>query len=244
MGETAPGYDAETGWLRPDPTTGRYYDPATGRWVCEDPVGFTAGDPNLARYVGNDPINRTDPSGLQAVAAPPPPAVGPAVGPAGNPVIQFPADTGTGLPRPGFSPRPPSGRPSDDPDVQYWIGQARDAGVPNSEIEAILSRSYLGMPGSGSWQEYVIRDLRRAIKAHEPKTEADILRKWCKKLGVKVDEKRDKECRDAYDKDVETCKEHYSDRRDRAACYERAANRLARCLAGEEPRPKLIPERR
>ena len=43
----------------------RWYDPATGRWLSQDPIGFAAGDANLYRYVGNGPTNATDPSGLQ-----------------------------------------------------------------------------------------------------------------------------------------------------------------------------------
>ncbi len=42
----------------------RWYDPETGRFVSEDPIGFSAGDTNLNRYVGNGPVNGTDPSGL------------------------------------------------------------------------------------------------------------------------------------------------------------------------------------
>jgi RHS repeat-associated protein len=42
----------------------RYYDPAVGRWISEDPIGFAAGDTNLARYVGNGPTNASDPLGL------------------------------------------------------------------------------------------------------------------------------------------------------------------------------------
>jgi RHS repeat-associated protein len=45
----------------------RWYDPANGKWISEDPIGF-AGDPsNLYRYVGNVPNGRIDPNGLQAV---------------------------------------------------------------------------------------------------------------------------------------------------------------------------------
>jgi RHS repeat-associated protein len=33
----------------------RYYDPATGRWITQDPLGFDAGDSNLYRYVRNLP---------------------------------------------------------------------------------------------------------------------------------------------------------------------------------------------
>jgi len=42
----------------------RFYDPAVGRFVSEDPIGFDAGDANLYRYVGNEPTSSTDPSGL------------------------------------------------------------------------------------------------------------------------------------------------------------------------------------
>ncbi len=43
----------------------RYYDPKTGRWTSQDPLGFDAGDSNLYRYLNNRPINSSDPSGLQ-----------------------------------------------------------------------------------------------------------------------------------------------------------------------------------
>ncbi|HXG11328.1 MAG TPA: RHS repeat-associated core domain-containing protein, partial [Gemmataceae bacterium] len=41
---TSREYDAETGWQY---HRARYYDPATGRWTSEDPIGFAAGDANL-----------------------------------------------------------------------------------------------------------------------------------------------------------------------------------------------------
>jgi RHS repeat-associated protein len=53
--------DAETGFYY---FRARYYDPATGRFVTQDPIGFDAGDANLYRYVGNGPTNDTDRSGL------------------------------------------------------------------------------------------------------------------------------------------------------------------------------------
>jgi len=37
----------------------RFYDPATGRFVSKDPLGYDAGDANLYRYVGNGPLNWT-----------------------------------------------------------------------------------------------------------------------------------------------------------------------------------------
>ena len=42
----------------------RWYDPAVGRFISQDPIGFQAGDPNLYRYVGNAPGDGTDPNGL------------------------------------------------------------------------------------------------------------------------------------------------------------------------------------
>jgi RHS repeat-associated protein len=44
----------------------RCYDPGTGRFLGEDPIGFGGGDANLYRYVGNSPTNATDPTGLIA----------------------------------------------------------------------------------------------------------------------------------------------------------------------------------
>jgi RHS repeat-associated protein len=54
--------DESTGLLHSDT---RYYHPALGRWISEDPVGFAGGDANLVRYVGNGPTNAIDPSGLE-----------------------------------------------------------------------------------------------------------------------------------------------------------------------------------
>src|SRR5690606_16406876 len=45
---------------------GRFYDPAAGRFVTQDPIGFKAEDNNFYRYVGNNPVNEIDPSGLES----------------------------------------------------------------------------------------------------------------------------------------------------------------------------------
>ncbi len=47
----------------------RTYDPTTGQFVSNDPLGLGGGDVNLRRYVGNDPIARIDPSGLDLIPA-------------------------------------------------------------------------------------------------------------------------------------------------------------------------------
>src|SRR6478609_8865302 len=41
----------------------RYYDPALGRFISEDPIGFASQDTNLYRYVWNSPTSFRDPSG-------------------------------------------------------------------------------------------------------------------------------------------------------------------------------------
>ncbi len=53
-------YDQETGlyYMR-----ARYYDPALGRFLSEDPIGI-AGGLNLYAYAGNDPVNQWDPTGM------------------------------------------------------------------------------------------------------------------------------------------------------------------------------------
>ncbi len=61
---TAMRYDADAGLYY---DRARWYDPAAGRFLSEDPNGFSAGDVNLARYVGNNTPSRIDPSGMAAM---------------------------------------------------------------------------------------------------------------------------------------------------------------------------------
>ncbi len=53
-------YDSATGQYY---DRARYYDPVTGTFTGQDPVGFGAADANLYRYVGNEPVSATDPDG-------------------------------------------------------------------------------------------------------------------------------------------------------------------------------------
>ena len=54
-------YDAATGLYY---ANARYYSPTLGRFISQDPSGFSAGDSNLYRFVGNHPTYATDPTGL------------------------------------------------------------------------------------------------------------------------------------------------------------------------------------
>jgi len=60
---TAREWDADAGLYY---YRARWYDPAVGRFLSEDPIGFARGDGNLYRYVANDPVNLIDPFGLDA----------------------------------------------------------------------------------------------------------------------------------------------------------------------------------
>lgn len=44
----------------------RFYDASTGRFISEDPIGFSGNDVNTYRYVANNPVRGVDPFGLQA----------------------------------------------------------------------------------------------------------------------------------------------------------------------------------
>jgi RHS repeat-associated protein len=78
---------------------------------------------------------------------------------------------------------------------------------------------------------------------------------WCIAIGgallvdVAVDifteseEERRNRCNKELDNDWKRCEKHYKKcpRREMALCFSRAMDRFARCLAGEKPRPRLIP---
>ncbi|CAN2536672.1 hypothetical+protein [Methylocapsa aurea] len=46
----------------------RFFDPALGRFLAEDPLGYGGGDSNLYSFAWNNPKNWSDPSGLSAAA--------------------------------------------------------------------------------------------------------------------------------------------------------------------------------
>jgi RHS repeat-associated protein len=58
---TAREFDPETGLYY---YLGRYYDPNSGRFLSEDPLGYDGGDTNFYAYVFDSPSNAVDPSGL------------------------------------------------------------------------------------------------------------------------------------------------------------------------------------
>ncbi|MCI0357229.1 MAG: HNH endonuclease [Planctomycetaceae bacterium] len=62
VGFTGAIYEAATGL---NYHRARWLDLATGRWMSEDPIGFSGGDANLGRYVENGATSATDPSGLK-----------------------------------------------------------------------------------------------------------------------------------------------------------------------------------
>jgi RHS repeat-associated protein len=116
----------------------RYYSPAVGRFVSQDPVGLAGGDVNLYRYVYNSPTNGTDPTGLdgsstQLLGTTPSPYPAPDEG---RDFESTGADFGprssapTGIdwafptPLPPYS-GPSIGPPSKDPQIQ-WINEATD----------------------------------------------------------------------------------------------------------------------
>ncbi len=45
----------------------KHYNPNSGRFLSEDPIGFAGRDFNLYRYVGNNPNFKIDPTGQNAL---------------------------------------------------------------------------------------------------------------------------------------------------------------------------------
>ncbi len=41
----------------------RYYNPATGTFISQDPTGFNSGTTDLYGYANEDPVNQSDPTG-------------------------------------------------------------------------------------------------------------------------------------------------------------------------------------
>ncbi len=131
----------------------RVYDPASGRFLQTDPIGYQS-DINMYAYVRNDPLNFLDPSGLDPsdtiVTAPPPcPAGQTAVrepsdspdlpgrwgcgaesGPISeSPTLHGPGGVGRGgAASPTPSPRPMPKRTPCDPNVVRWANAIYKAG--------------------------------------------------------------------------------------------------------------------
>jgi RHS repeat-associated protein len=76
--ESNPGFDTRFSFTGRefDVETGNYdyrnrqFNPRSGKFIEEDPVGFAAWDSNLYRYVSNSPIDLIDPLGYQARTIP------------------------------------------------------------------------------------------------------------------------------------------------------------------------------
>jgi RHS repeat-associated protein len=118
----------------------RYYDAVTGRFISEDPSGFTAGDANLDRYVGNGPTDGRDPSGLDGNTV----STGVAVDPERQALIAWLQGGGSG-PNSGSS-------PVFDPSIPWqptfpydqFIPQPVNKGYPGTRYEN--SYNCLGTP--------------------------------------------------------------------------------------------------
>ncbi len=133
-----------------DPETGdyyyraRYYDPQSGRFRSQDPIGFAAGDMNLYRYVGNSSPNFVDPSGLRAD--------GRMIGQQPRPNVPIgPVRYNDGSPRPqgslpGFTPQ------GDDQRQQYWTtnGIMPTGGLPPSDPTIVTLPTGGQFPGPTS----------------------------------------------------------------------------------------------
>jgi len=107
----------------------RWYDPANGVFIGQDPLGFAAGDTNLSRYCGNDPTNFVDPSRMSIMLPMPPsgPATGGASPAAVGVITSSPHSSNPKYPKPQKPPRYPKGASLYS--IYLWNPSAMDSGL-------------------------------------------------------------------------------------------------------------------
>jgi RHS repeat-associated protein len=128
FGFTGRQFDAATGLQY---NLNRWYDPLTGRWISEDPIGFQGDSINLYRYADNTPTGGIDPDGLETIVlprlpiiprVPVVPRIGPRMGPRALPPTPTPKP-GPAIdplgPVPGGNQPPPPFNPSTQGGEQF-----------------------------------------------------------------------------------------------------------------------------
>jgi RHS repeat-associated protein len=100
----------------------RFYNASVGRFITEDPIGFSTGDSNLYRYARNSPMSLRDPYGYQATSGYGPPVIS---GPGTTVNIPYsppqPPPTPVYYIGPYTPPIPPLRSPYQEAMEEYWI---------------------------------------------------------------------------------------------------------------------------
>ena len=126
----------------------RYHSSRLGRFIAQDPLGFSAGSVNLYTYVGNSPVNSRDPLGLcPACAAPAAPLVVEAVAAAATAVTGFIAGLTIGdwlLNKNSAAESAPFPDPTSPPG--HWI--PHPSGRPNTWLDPTAGETWHWHPGT------------------------------------------------------------------------------------------------
>jgi RHS repeat-associated protein len=147
----------------------RWYNPSTGTWVTEDPIGFSSGQTNFHEAVNNNPTNETDATGLLGLATPP--ELPPLTGLKGNMLPGLPngfglgggnmgrgSNQGMGMatpPNPPYvpgMPTPPGGWGPDIPVIQP--GWGRRGGALDQWMDKNIWTPWSNGT-NGGWQDFV-----------------------------------------------------------------------------------------
>jgi RHS repeat-associated protein len=184
-------WDGETGQYY---YRARYYDPADGRFISEDPIGFRGNDLNLSRYVGNSPTIFTDSSGYAVDVLDKPPTA-PVVAPAAAgltvpswllPGVGLGAVLGGILilsdQKPANAPMRPDWKPQEPP-------QPQNPDTPtNTSTEAYGPRETLSPAESQYWGERYAAQDRKVRREAAAQKQRDRQRKtnWLRRNGFVV----------------------------------------------------------
>jgi RHS repeat-associated protein len=190
-------WDGETGQYY---YRARYYDPADGRFISEDPIGFNGEDSNLSRYIENNSVNFIDPYGNRRMPVAPPQRNPNPTRPGGWTPNTRPGGDNPNT-RPNPFPKPGGGNPGTG--TPGTVPQNPNINIPGYDVNPNINfrninpdfpttpvaPTYVDAPGQDSLRDNPLNNIDRSIfdQAVDPNNcPEDKRKKECKKQGRRI----------------------------------------------------------